>query len=139
MQMFLVEMRYQMENNTKQLSLSQRIKIENMLNQRCRKYEIAKEIGKNQSTIAREINKHHIIKPHDIFKNDNTYNCKYFINCKVCTGKCRIYQPISCKERDRNIGACNNCPNIKYLFRKCFINIHKQYCRKVLILSQIMI
>ena len=102
-----------MENNTKQLSLSQRIKIENMLNQRCRKYEIAKEIGKNQSTIAREINKHHIIKPHDIFKNDNTYNCKYFINCKVCTGKCKIYQPISCKDRDRNIGACNNCPNIK--------------------------
>lgn len=42
-----------MENNTKQLSLSQRIKIENMLNQRCRKYEIAKEICKNQSTIAR--------------------------------------------------------------------------------------
>ena len=102
-----------MENNTKQLSLCQRIKIESMLNQRCRKYEIAKEIGKNQSTVAREINKHRILKPHDIFKSDNTYNCKYFINCKVCTGKCKIYQPISCKDRDRNIGACNNCPNIK--------------------------
>lgn len=102
-----------MENNTKQLSLSQRIKIENMLNQRCRKYEIAKEIGKNQSTIAREINKHKILKPYNPLKHDNTYNCKYFINCKVCTGKCRIYQPIPCKDRDRNIGACNNCPNIK--------------------------
>lgn len=102
-----------MENNTKQLSLSQRIKIEDMLNQRCRKYEIAKEIGKNQSTIAREINKHKILKPHNPLKHDNTYNCKYFINCKVCTGKCRIYQPISCKDRDRNVGACNNCPNIK--------------------------
>ena len=102
-----------MENNTKQLSLSQRIKIENLLNQRCRKYEIAKEIGKNQSTIAREINKHRLLKPHGIFKSDNTYNCKYFINCKVCTGKCKIYQPISCKDRDKNIGACNNCPNIK--------------------------
>ena len=102
-----------MENNTKQLSLSQRIKIENMLNQRCRKYEIAKEIGKNQSTIVREINKHKILKPYNPLKHDNTYNCKYFINCKVCTGKCRIYQPIPCKDRDRNIGACNNCPNIK--------------------------
>lgn len=102
-----------MENNTKQLSLSQRIKIENMLNQRCRKYEIAKEIGKNQSTIAREINKHKILKSYNPLKHDNTYNCKYFINCKVCTGKCRIYQPIPCKDRDRNIGACNNCPNIK--------------------------
>ena len=102
-----------MEENKKQLTLSQRIKIEDMLNQRCRKYEIAKELNKSQSTIAREINKHKILKPHNIFKNDNAYNCKYFINCKVCTGKCRIYQPISCKDMDRNIGSCNNCPNIK--------------------------
>ena len=100
-----------MEENKKQLTLSQRIKIEDMLNQRCRKYEIAKELNKSQSTIAREINKHKIL--HNIFKNDNAYNCKYFINCKVCTGKCRIYQPISCKDMDRNIGSCNNCPNIK--------------------------
>jgi hypothetical protein len=102
-----------MENNSKQLSLSQRIKIEEMLNQRCRKFEIANELDKSQSTIAREINKHRIIKPYNIFKNDNSYNCKYFINCKVCTGKCRIYQPMPCKERDRNIGACNNCSKLK--------------------------
>ena len=35
-----------MEENKKQLTLSQRIKIEDMLNQRCRKYEIAKELIK---------------------------------------------------------------------------------------------
>ena len=102
-----------MIEKNKQLSLSQRIKIEEMLNQRRRKFEIANELDKSQSTIAREINKHRIIKPHNILKNDNSYNCKYFINCKVCTGKCRIYQPISCKERDRNIGACNNCSKLK--------------------------
>ena len=111
--MFLVEMRFIMVEKNKQLSLSQRIKIEEMLNQRHRKFEIANALDKSQSTIAREINKHRIIKPHDIFKNDNSYNCKYFINCKVCTNKCRIYQPISCKERDRNIGACNNCSKLK--------------------------
>ena len=55
-----------MEENKKQLTLSQRIKIEDMLNQRCRKYEIAKELNKSQSTIAREINKHKILKPHNI-------------------------------------------------------------------------
>lgn len=102
-----------MENNTKQLSLSQRIKIEDMLNQRRRKYEIAKELNRSQSTISREINKHRKAKPHNILKCDNTYNCKYFINCKVCTGKCKIFQPISCKERDRNIGSCNNCSKLK--------------------------
>ena len=112
--MFLVEMRYVMVNNGKQLSLSQRIKIEDMLNQRKRKYEIANELDKNQSTISREINRHKFLKPHNVFNNnENAYNCKYFINCKVCTGKCKIYQPISCKERDRNIGVCNNCPKLK--------------------------
>jgi len=97
----------------KQLTLSQRIIIEEMLNQRHRKYEIANELDKTQSTIAREINRHKIIKPHNIYKTSNMFNCKYFANCKICTDKCRIYQPISCKDRDRNIGACNNCPKLK--------------------------
>ena len=101
------------ENVNKQLSLSQRTRIEEMLNQRKRKYEIANELDKTQSTIAREINKHRVLKPHNIYNSDNNYNCKYFINCKVCTGKCKIFQPISCKDRDRNIGACNNCPKLK--------------------------
>ena len=97
----------------KQLTFNQRNIIENLLNQRKRKFEIANELGKTQSTIAREINRHRIIKPHNIYKTDNMYNCKYFVNCKVCTSKCRIFQPISCKDRDRNIGACNNCSKLK--------------------------
>ena len=38
---------------------------------------------------------------------------KSFVNCKICTNKCRIFQPISCKDRDRNIGVCNNCSKLK--------------------------
>ena len=99
--------------NNKQLSLSQRNLIEELLNQRKRKFEIANQLDKTPSTIAREINKHRVLKPHNIYKSENLFNCKYFINCKVCTDKCRIFQPISCKDRDRNIGACNNCPKLK--------------------------
>ena len=99
--------------NNKQLSLSQRIRIEELLNERKRKFEIANELDKTQSTIAREINKHRVLKPHNIYKSENLFNCKYFINCKVCTDKCRIFQPIYCKDRDRNIGACNNCSKLK--------------------------
>ena len=97
----------------KQLTLSQRNRIEEMLNQRRRKYEIANELDKTQSTIAREINKHRILKPHNVYKSPNMFNCKYFNNCKVCTDKCKIFQPISCKDRDRNIGVCNNCSKLK--------------------------
>ena len=101
------------EKTNKQLTLSQRNRIEEMLNQRKRKFEIANELDKTQSTIAREINKHRILKPHNIYNSDNMFNCKYFSNCKVCTNQCRIFQPIPCKDRDRNIGACNNCSKIK--------------------------
>lgn len=102
------------KNNNKQLTLSQRKRIEELLNQRKRKFQIANELDKTQSTIAREINRHKILKPHNVFNdNNNMFNCKYFNNCKICTSKCRIFQPISCKERDRNIGVCNNCPKLK--------------------------
>ena len=97
----------------KQLTLSQRIKIEEMLNQRHRKFEIANELDKSQSTIAREINKHRKVKHANPFRHNNMYNCKYFINCKKCTEKCKIFQPIPCKDRDRNIGVCNGCENLK--------------------------
>ena len=62
--------------NNKQLSLSQRNRIEELLNQRKRKFEIANELNKTQSTIAREINRHRILKPHDIYKSENMFNCK---------------------------------------------------------------
>lgn len=102
-----------MTNKGKQLTLSQRIKIEEMLNKRYRKFEIANELDKSKSTIAREINKHKKLKPSNPFRHDNMYNCKYFINCKRCTEKCKIFQPIPCKDRDRNIGVCNNCNKLK--------------------------
>ena len=57
-----------------------------------------------------------VIKPNKLkIKEDanDILNCKFFVNCKVCTDKCRIFQPISCKDRDRNIGVCNNCPKLK--------------------------
>lgn len=44
-----------MEENKKQLTLSQRIKIEDMLNQRCRKYEIAKELNKSRLQLQEKL------------------------------------------------------------------------------------
>lgn len=94
-------------------NLEERKSLEKLLNRRWRKYQVANELNKSQSTIAREINRNKIIKNHDIYKTDNLYNCKYLINCKKCTGKCNIFQPITCKERDTYIGACNECDKLK--------------------------
>ena len=82
MQLFLVEMEINMIEKGKKLTLSQRIKIEEMLNQRCRKYEIAKKLDKSPSTISREINRHHIVKPHNAFKNAE-YFSQYFAKTEI--------------------------------------------------------
>ena len=39
--------------------------------------------------------------------------CNHFKECKVCTSKCKDFEEIPCLRRDRFIGACNNCPEIK--------------------------
>ena len=41
--------------NASKLSFNQRCKIEELINLRKRKFEIADEIGKTRSTVAREI------------------------------------------------------------------------------------
>ena len=99
-------------NNGKHLTYGNRCTIEEMITKRKRKVEIANELDKSSSTIAREIEKHKLLKPHNSFNNNN-FNCKYFKNCKICTEKCRLFTPITCVERDRNIGACNGCSKTK--------------------------
>ena len=96
----------------KHLTFEERCKIEECINKGFRKYQIANELNKSQSTILREIRNNRVFKPRKIF-NENPFNCIYLKDCKVCTGKCKIFQPISCKDRDRNIGACNNCTKLK--------------------------
>ena len=36
-----------------------------------------------------------------------------FNECKVCVSKCVDFEEIPCPQRDRFVGACNCCPDIK--------------------------
>lgn len=94
------------------LTFEERCKIEELLNKRTRKYEIAKEIGKTQSTISREINHHKQFYMHTNYST-NYYSCVYFKDCKKCDHKCKFFKPIICKDRDKFYGACNNCEKVK--------------------------
>lgn len=102
-----------LDNKYSQLTLFQRITIEEMINQRKRKYEIADALNKSPSTITREIKRHIKIKYQNIHTRENLFNCRFYTNCKVCTEQCNIFMPIVCSDRDRNIGACNNCSKLK--------------------------
>ena len=101
-----------MKNNGKHLTYDERCIIEECINKGYRKFQIANEIDKSPSTILREIRKNRILKPRKFF-NENPFNCMYLKDCRVCTGKCKYFKTESCSRRDKFIGACNNCPEIK--------------------------
>ena len=98
--------------NFMHLTFEERCKIEELLNKRFRKYQIAKEIGKTQSTISREINSRKDFYMHTDYSN-NYYSCVYFKDCKKCDHRCQYFKPIICKDRDKFYGACNNCDKVK--------------------------
>lgn len=113
----------------KHLTLDERLSIQEYITKRYTKSEIAHVLNRNISIISREIKKHRFKK----FKTsyDNPYNCKYFQACKVCTGKCNNYAPKECIIRDRTIGACNNCPDLRKCTKDHYIydakRAHKNY------------
>lgn len=97
--------------NGKHLSLEDRKIIENNIGKGLRKFETAKELNKAQSTIGKEIRNNRKRKYSQL--EDSPFMCNHFKECKVCTSKCKDFEEIPCLRRDRFIGACNNCPEIK--------------------------
>lgn len=93
------------------LSLDDRRKIQEGIEKELTKVEIAKNIGKDPTTVSKEIKIRRKLKPRNTFNNPIT--CTKFKECKKCYGKCDNYEEIKCLRRDRKIGACNLCPNIK--------------------------
>lgn len=103
------------------LSLQDREQIQTGLENGLSKKEIAEIIGKDPSTIGKEIKKRRKIKPRNRFNNISI--CKHLSECKKCTKECDKYEETTCVRRDRTVGVCNLCPNInkcrldKYFYR----------------------
>ncbi len=93
------------------LSLEERKIIEENICKGLRKFETAKELNRSQSTIGKEIKNNRKRRYSQL--EDSPWLCKHYNECKVCIGKCRDFEEISCFRRDRFIGACNCCPEVK--------------------------
>lgn len=74
------------------------------------KTAIAQTIGKDKSTVGKEIKLHRTL----------THKCKMPLECnnyrkcvfdRHCTPDCPEYSPFRCSRRDRTPGACNGCSN----------------------------
>lgn len=124
--------------STQHITFSERIKIEEYLNRRLKLSEIAKEIGRDKSTVSREIRRH-IIEFKPGAKEKKTYDCLHRLTCseeghctkdgvscfkirctycsKGCGPKvCDKYEREYCPNLLKSPYVCNGCSKIKQCF-----------------------
>ena len=120
-----------MSSNNKNLHLTvqERIIIEKGIENGSTKAAIALTIGKDKSTVGKEIKKHREL----VRKSSYKINCANMKNCShnhVCVN-CADFKPFTCNRRDRSPGACNGCSKYthcrydKYRYKADFS--HKKY------------
>lgn len=120
-----------MSSNNKNLHLTvqERIIIEKGIENVSTKAAIALTIGKDKSTVGKEIKKHREL----VHKSSYKINCANMKNCShnhVCDN-CADFKPFTCNRRDRSPGACNGCSKYthcrydKYRYKADFS--HKKY------------
>lgn len=90
------------------MTLEERKIIEAGIKNSSTKTAIATTLGKDKSTIGKEIKKHRkcVHKCSFPLECDNYRKCKYG---RECTPDCREYVKFKCSRRDRSPGACNGC------------------------------
>lgn len=106
------------------LSLEDRKQIQKGLEEGLSRTQIAKIIGKDISTVAKEIKNRRKLKPRNPF--NNPISCTKFKECRVCHGKCSEYEEIKCTRRDKTVGVCNLCPSIS----KCRLDKYFYYAKQ---------
>lgn len=105
----------------KHLTLDERKIIQTGIENRSNKVDIARTIGKDATTIAKEIRKHRTFKPRNQFIYPSI--CIHRQACGGCKKRCSKYEEIKCNKRDKSPGACNKCPDIP----KCHLDKYFYY------------
>lgn len=99
---------YTTSNKGKHLTLEERRIILKGIESGADKTAIANTIGKDKSTIGKEIKKHRVLtsKCHLPLECSNYAHCKHG---RACKADCPGYIVFKCTRRDRSPGACNGC------------------------------
>ncbi len=102
-------------NKYNHLTLDERRIIEIGITNGSSKKAIADTLGKDKSTIGKEIKAHRVCT----YRSSYPVDCALFPHCKnkatqQCSPlKCPDYKMFVCKRRDRSPGACNGCDSIR--------------------------
>lgn len=126
-------------NKNSHLTLEERQIIETGIRNGSKKTTIAETIGKEKSTIGKEIReRRELVSKCPLPLECSAYRkCAYDRNCKT---DCPDYVPFVCKRRDRSPGACNGCADYRHCrfdkFRYSANKAHAEY-RESLVCSRI--
>lgn len=104
-------------NSFSHLTLEERRIIFTGITNGSSKAAIAQTIGKDKSTVGKEIKLHRTLS----HKCNMPLECNNYRKCvfgRKCTLDCPEYSPFKCSRRDRTPGACNGCTN----WSKCRFN-----------------
>lgn len=96
------------DNKNKPLTLDERRIIETGIRNGSKKTAIADTIGKDKSTVGKEIRLHRTLS----HRCHLPLECSTYGKCihgRHCTAHCPDYVPFRCSRRDRSPGACNGC------------------------------
>lgn len=141
-----------MTNKSKHLTLDERKQIETLLNQKNSFKSIGRELGRDCTTIAKEVSAHIIYKRiasrgitcnncshrfqctehhlrHDCATPRQSKNCRF---CKLCNSVCKKYEAEFCSVLKKAPHVCNSCPKRitsctleKHLYDA--VSAHKEY------------
>ena len=95
-------------NKQSHLTIEERRIILSGITNGATKSSIAKTIGKDNSTVGKEIKLHRILS----HKCNMPLECNNYRGCphgRNCTPDCPDYSAFTCSRRDRSPGACNGC------------------------------
>lgn len=98
------------KNSFSHFTLEERRIIFTGINNGSTKTAIAQTIGKDKSSVGKEIKLHRTLT----HKCNLPLECSAYRKCpfgRNCTPDCPEYQPFLCSRRDRSPGACNGCSN----------------------------
>lgn len=116
-----------MSTKNSHLTLEDRLAIQKVLNNGSTKTAIAAVIGKDNSTVGKEIKKHRIYcsaplyREHSVVIGNVVRDCIYIktgcpyhgdIHNSKCFSPCDHIEPIPCKQRDKHL-VCNGCSKIR--------------------------
>lgn len=96
------------------LTLEERKIIQAGIENGATKADIARTIGKDATTVAKEIRKHRKLRPRNTYARSVLCGRRLSKACRkksYCNVKCELFEEPKCRRRDKSPGACNKCPD----------------------------